>query len=151
MKEVMILIFGCILGFISSYAMLKIQMSQDKRNIAQGFFIEISSLEKTIENYAKVFSVPGPGAGQVKIEQPLYNDGLFFAYRKEVFAFDKDLSKLLFEFYTSLLTAERDRQVDESDLFFGLANDEMKNSIKKANELLPKLKELLLLATRKRI
>jgi len=47
--------------------------------------------------------------------------------------------------------AERDRQVDESDLFFGLANDEMKNSIKKADELLPKLKELLLLATRKRI
>ena len=147
MREIYILILGAIIGgiigFISSYAMWKVQINQNKRNIAQGFFIEISSLEKTLENYAKVFNVPGPGDGLVKIEQPLYGDGLFFAYRKEVFVLDKDLSKLLFEFYTSILTAERDRQVDKSDMFFKQANDEMKNSIKKANELLPKLKELL--------
>lgn len=147
MKEIYILILGAIIGgiigFVSSYAMWKIQINQNMRNIAQGFYIEISSLEKTLENYAKVFSVPSPGAGPVKIEQPLYKDGFFFAYRKELFAFDKNLSKLLFEFYTSLLTAERDRQIDKSDMFFIQANDEMKNSIKKANELLPELKKLL--------
>jgi hypothetical protein len=147
MGEIYILILGAviggIIGFISSYSMWKVQINQNKKNIAQGFFVEISSLEKMLETYAKVFNVPGPGGGLVKIEQPLYNDGLFFAYRKELFAFDENLSKLLFEFYSSILTAERDRQVDKSDMFFKQANHEMKNSIQKANELLPKLKKLL--------
>jgi hypothetical protein len=147
MEKVIILILGTliggIIGFISSYTMWKVQINQNKRNIAQGFYLEISSFENTIEQYAKVFDTPGPGAGLVKIEQPVYDDGLFFACRKEIFAFNKDLSKILFNFYTYLLTAEKDRQVDKSDMFFEQANDEMKNSIKKANELLPKLKELL--------
>lgn len=147
MREIYILILGTIIGgiigFIFSYAMWKVQINQNKRNIAQGFFLEISSLAEMIKTYANVFSNPGPGAGLVKIEQPLYNDGLFLAYRKELFAFDKDLSKLLFEFYTSLLTAERDRQVDKSNIFFKQANDEMKKSIKKVNALLPRLKKLL--------
>ena len=143
MREINILILGAviggIIGFISSYAMWKVQINQDKRNIAQGLHTEISSLEGTIKLYAGAFEK----GGLFKIDQPFYGDGLFFAYRKEIFAFNKDLSKLIFEFYTYLLLAERDRQVDKSDQFFKQAYDEMKNSIKNANNLLPKLKELL--------
>jgi len=147
MQEIYILILGAIIGgiigFTSSYAMWKVQLNRNNKNIAQGFFVEISSLEEMLKAYANMFSNPGPGDSPVKIEQPLYNDGLFFAYRKELFAFEKDLSKLLFEFYASLLTAEKYRQVDKSNIFFQQLNSEMKNSIKKANELLPELKKLL--------
>ncbi|MFZ2071468.1 MAG: hypothetical protein WAV32_07740 [Halobacteriota archaeon] len=135
-KEIMTLILGTviggIIGFMFSYIMWKVQIKYNKKNIAQGLYLEISSLEKTIELYAKAFDTPGPGAALVKIDQPFYGDGLFFACRKEIFGFNQDLSKNLFEFYTYLLTAERDRQVDNSDQFFKQANDEMKNSIKKS-------------------
>lgn len=136
-------VIGGIIGFTSSYFMWKIQMSYKKRNIAHGFYLEISSLEKTIELYAKAFEAPGPGAGLVKIDQPFYNDGLFFALRKEISGFNQDLSKRLFEFYTCLLTADRARQVASSDQFFKQANDEMKNSIKESYNLLPNLKKSL--------
>jgi len=147
MEKIALLIVGALLGgiigFISSYSMWKVQMNQNKANIAQGFYLEISSMENTIEQYAKVFIAPGLGAGPVKIEQPFYSNGLFFDCRKEIFSFYKDLSKTIFEFYTCLLVAERDRQIGKTDKFFVPANDEMKNSIKKAHELLPKLKALL--------
>lgn len=147
MEKIIILILGAVIGgiiaFISAYTMWKVQIKYNKRNIAQGFYAEISSLERTIELYAEVFDNPGSGTGLVKINHPFYGDGLFFALRKEIFAFNKDLSKLLFEFYSYLLTAERDRQIDNSDLFFEPANEEMKNSIKKAYNLLPELKKLL--------
>jgi len=45
--------------------------------------------------------------------------------------------------HLGLHTAERDRQIDNSDQFFKQANEEMKNSIKEAYNLLPKLKKLL--------
>ncbi len=145
MENIIILILGAviggIIGFISSYTMWKIQIKQNKKNIAQGFYTEISSLEKKIELYAKAFSNPGPGAGLVKIDQPFYADGLFHACRKEVFVLNKDLAKIIFEFYTHLLTAERDRKIDKSDLFFKLANEEMKKSIIAAYDLLPNLKK----------
>ena len=147
MENIIILILGAviggIIGFISSYTMWKVQTNQNKRNIAQGFYTEISSLETTIELYAKAFGAPGPGAGLVKIDKPFYCDGLFSACRKEIFALNKDLAKNLFEFYTYLLTAERDRKTDKSDQFFKQANEEMKKLIIDAYNLLPKLKKLL--------
>jgi len=146
-KEIILLIFGAIIGgiigFMSSYSIWKFQIKYDKKNIAQGFYLEISSLEKTIELYAKAFSNPGPGAGLVEILQSIYGDGLFFTWRKEMFGFNQNLSKNLFDFYNNLLTAERNRRVDKSNQFFRQANDEMKDSIKKAYILLPNLKELL--------
>ena len=147
MEKIIILILGAviggIIGVLSSYIMVKVQIKHNKRNITQGLYVEISSLERRIKRYAEAFGTPGPGAGPVKIAHPLYGDGLFFAFRKEIFVFNKVLSKLLFEFYNYLLTAERDRQIDTSDQFFKPANEEMKNSIKEAYNLLPELKKLL--------
>jgi len=142
-KGIILLLLGTVIGFMSSYIMWKVQIKYNKKNIAQGFYLEISSLEKTIELYANAFKNPGPGAGQVEILQPFYGDGLFFTFRKEMFGFNQNLSKNLFDFYNNLLAAERDRRVDKSNQFFRQANDEMKDSIKKAYILLPNLKELL--------
>jgi len=132
-------VIGGIIGFTSSYLMWKVQLKYNKSKVAQGFYLEISSLEKMIKLFAKAFDRAGP----VEIGQPFYSDGLFFACRKEIFGFNRDLSKRLFEFYTYLLTAEKDRRIRNSNDFFKQANDEMKSSIKKAHNLLPRLKELL--------
>ena len=149
-EKIMLLILSAVIGgiiggFISSYFMWKVQIKYNNRNIAQGFYLEISSLEKMIELFANASDTPGPGTGMAKIDQPfyIYSDGLFFTFRKEISGFNRDLSKSLFEFYTYLLTAEKDRRIPNSNVFFKQANDEMKSSIKKAYNLLPKLKELL--------
>jgi hypothetical protein len=136
-------VVGAIIGFASSYSMWKVQIKHNRKNVAKGFYLEISSLEKKIELFARAFDTPGPGAGPVEIKQPFYSDGLFFAFRKEIFGFNQDLSEGLFEFYNCLLTADKDRKVAPSDQFFKPANEAMKSSIKKAYNLLPNLKELL--------
>jgi len=136
-------VIGGIIGFISSYLMWKFQLKHNERNIAQGFFTEISSLERKIELYAKAFTSSGPGTASIKIDQPFYEDGLFLACRKEVFVLNKGLSKIIFEFYTYLLTAEKDRKIDPSNYFFQPANEEMKKSIIDAYNLLPNLKKEL--------
>ena len=134
---------GAIIGFASSYFMWKVQIKHNRKTVAKGFYLEISSLEEHIERFARLFDAPGPGAGLVEIKQPFYSDGLFFVFRKEIFGFNQDLSEGLFEFYNCLLTADKNRKVAHSDQFFTLANDAMKSSIKKAYNLLPNLKELL--------
>lgn len=143
-------VIGGTIGFISSYFMWKTQIKYNNRNIAKGLHMEISSLERTLKLYADLFSgvTPPPPQSEtddpVEIRDPFYTqDSLFFVFRKEMSSFNLDLSKSLFEFYTYLLTAEKDRKIDKSDWFFNPANDEMKNCIIKAYELLPSLKELL--------
>ena len=42
-------IIGGFIGFISSYFIWKMQVKHNKKNIAKGFYIEISSLERTLE------------------------------------------------------------------------------------------------------
>ena len=100
-------------------------------------------MEKTLELFATAFSSPGPGAGLVEIEQSFYDDGLFFACRKEIFSFNKQLAKTTYEFYTYLLAAEKARKVDKSNQLFKTANEAMKEAIKDAYKLMPGLKELL--------
>lgn len=143
-------VIGGVIGIFSSYVMWKTQIKYDKKNITRGFYLEISSLENRLKLFADVFSGVTPPPTQhktddpVEIHDPLYaDDGLFFVFRKEMFSFSSDLSKSLFEFYSYLLTAEKDRKIAKSDMFFRPANDEMKNCIVKAHKLLPSLKELL--------
>lgn len=143
-------VIGGVIGFLSSYFMWKTQIKYDKKNITRGFYLEIYSLENRLKLFADVFSGVTPLPPQhktddlVEIPEPLYaDDGLFFVFRKEMFSFSSDLSKSLFEFYTYLLTAEKDRKIAKSDMFFKPANDEMKNCIVEAHKLLPSLKELL--------
>ena len=143
-------VIGGVIGFLSSYFMWNAQLKRDKKNIALGFYMEISSLEKTLKLYADVFDGVTPPPPQFKPDDPVdvpdsfyTNDGLFFVFRKEMSSFNRDLSKSLFEFYTYLLTAEKNRKIDKSDMFFRSANDEMKNCIIKAYKLLPSLMELL--------
>ena len=133
------IVIGGIIGFFSSYLMWRVQLKYNKSRVAHGFYLEISSLEKPIGLYAKAFDSPGP----VEIGQPFYSDGLFFVFCKEIFAFKRDLSKRLFEFYNCLLRADEARRVAPSNPFFKPANDAMKDYIKEAYALLPNLKELL--------
>lgn len=144
----MLVILGALIaagiGFATYYLMWRIQVAYDKSKVAQGFYLEISSLEKTIKLYATAFGSPPPGgAGPVRIDQPFYSDGLFFTFRKEIFGFNRDLLKILLEFYNCLLEADRCRQIVPPSPFSGPANDAMKSKIMEAYTLLPKLKELL--------
>lgn len=171
-EKVVLLIVGAVvggsIGFASSYLMWRIQKKYSRKNIAQGFFLEISSLEETIALYVGAFNAPGPGAGVVSIDQSLYNDGLFYVLRKEIFNFKQKLSKKILDFYSHLLTAEELRRhindcilefketqkglppksITEADLsqidsLIAIKNKKLKSAITEAYTLLPNLKELL--------
>lgn len=144
--EVIFVIIGGIIGFASSYFMWKVQTRYEQKNVARALHLELSSLEERLKAFAVAFRNPPPGFNRdtpLKINQPFYTEGLFFAFRKEISSFNKELSNSLFQFYTYLLRAEEFRQVGEADISFKLLNNAMKDYIVKAYHLLPDLKKLL--------
>lgn len=147
LTTVLALVIGGVIGFYSSYLMWTVQMKHDREKIARAFYAEISSLETTLKAYSGLFTKDINGVSghttPIEIKQPFYSNGIFFDLRKEIFSFNPESSKDLFEFYMHLLRAEEFRQIDHSNVLFKPLNTEMKMNIVKAYELLPHLKELL--------
>ena len=144
--EVIFVIIGGIIGFASSYFMWKVQTRYEQENVARALYLELSSLEEQLKAFTGAFMNPPPGSNRdtpAIINQPFYNEGLFFSFRKEISSFNEELSNSLFQFYMLLLRAEEFRQVDKTDMFFGPLNKAMKDNIIKAYDLLPDLKKLL--------
>lgn len=144
--EVIFVIIGGIIGFVSSYFVWKVQTRYEQKNVARALYMELSSLEDRLHTFAGVFMNPPSGIDRdapMKINQPFYTEGLFFSFRKEISSFNKELSNSLFQFYMYLLTAEQFRQVGETDMFFQQLNNAMKDNIVKVYRLLPDLKKLL--------
>jgi hypothetical protein len=141
--KLLFLAIGAIIGFGSSLLTWRVQEQHHEKTLARGLLSEVSSMEPTLHLYAKTFDNPGPGAGKIRIDQPLYVEGLYEQAGKDIFALDPETARLVFDFYTALRTAERDRTVDESSMFFAPANEEMKKSILQATAILPELKGAL--------
>nr|HDN01161.1 hypothetical protein [Deltaproteobacteria bacterium] len=93
---------GGLIGFLSARAIWKAQEAQRRRNVAQGLLLELNSMEKMLTGWANVLG----GANKVKIDPPLYPPAwLYHVLQKEIFAFDQNLSRSLFQFHMRVLEA----------------------------------------------
>lgn len=133
-------IAGGLIGYLSARAMWGLQRKQQRQNIANGFLIEVTSMEKMLTGWSNILSQPG----RVRIDTPLYSaSGLFHVLQREVFSFDPALSKSLFEFYTRILEAERLRTYASEDPRYPLLQQGAAAALKAAVGQLHDLQQLL--------
>jgi predicted ribosomally synthesized peptide with SipW-like signal peptide len=99
---------------INNKEMLKIQENNERKFIAQGIYSEISQIE--IDNQRGVNLVKSTVQNNTALPIPYIltsaypQSGLFYVYGKDIFKFDGDLPKLLYEYYFNVLILEQDRQ-----------------------------------------
>lgn len=132
---------GGLIGFLSARAIWKSQESRRRRNVAQGLLLELNSMEKMLTGWANVLG----GPNRVKIDSPLYPPtGLYHVLQKEIFAFDQNLSRSLFQFYMRVLEAEGIRSYLPTDPRYSVLQESAHAALRAAVDQLADLKALLL-------
>jgi len=131
---------GGLIGFLSARAMWRAQERQRLRNVATGFLLEISALEKMLTGYANMLS----GPGLFKVDTPIYPPtGLYRTLQREVFSFDPALSQSLFQFYLRVMEAEQLRTMDPRDPRYGIMQEGAGAALRSAVSQLPALRKAL--------
>ena len=159
-----LLIIGVILGALAS-GIVQWKVSQDEneaelRNIAQALYIDVSGVEDAF-NYSLSHSASKPNYIHVLDDFHYYdNNGLYYAFVKDVSGFDSEISADIYEFYAFVIAVENmqenllaitNKRLDEgnvTDYDFICANKIMKtlcaampDGIKKANNVKRELRE----------
>ncbi|MFH0967085.1 MAG: hypothetical protein V1862_05330 [Methanobacteriota archaeon] len=114
--QILILVLGVLIGasgyLINSLFLWNTSVNKDKSDIAEGLYLDISWLEDYLISTNQEF-LANPDEKYIFVHvTPLYPDnGLYFAYQRDIFKMDRDLAKDTFTFYNHLLSAERDRSL----------------------------------------
>jgi hypothetical protein len=112
--EILILVMGIIIGggfYLSNSLFLwHTSVNKDKSDIAEGLYLDISSIENYLVTADREF-LANPGGRYIFVQStPLYPDnGLYFAYLRDIPTLDRKVAQDTFTFYNHLLSAERDR------------------------------------------
>jgi hypothetical protein len=87
-------------------------MNKDKSDIAEGIYLDVSSVEDYLVAVDREF-LANPGEKYIFVQgTPLYPDnGLYFAYQRDISRMDRKIALDTFTFYNHLLSAERDRNL----------------------------------------
>jgi hypothetical protein len=116
--QIIILILGVIIGATGSLAnsliLWNATMMKEKSDIAEGLYLDVSSLQASLGVADQEFEGPGDGCDNDIFVQsnPLYPDnGLYFSIQKDIPKLDRKISRDTFSFYEHLLAAERDRRL----------------------------------------
>jgi hypothetical protein len=120
-------ILGCLIagliGLLATFLLWERQKKYRRSQIARGFIIEIEMMEKKIENFVEYWRnnkqmpitdvyhflrVIKQFKSEINEIRPIYpKDGFFYIFQRDIFIFEKELSKALLEFYQNLITAEK--------------------------------------------
>lgn len=112
--EIIILILGILIGasgyLANSLILYNTSVNQDRSDIAEGLYFDISSLEDHLVATDREF-LANPGDKNIFVQgYPLYpENGLYFVYQRDISHLNRKLAQDTFTFYTHLLAAERDR------------------------------------------
>jgi len=112
--QILILMFGVLIGasgyLVNSLFLWNTSVNKDRSDIAEGLYIDISSLEEELITADREFLV-NPGDTNIFVQgTPFYPDnGLYFAYQRDISKMDRKIAEDTFTFYSHLLSAERDR------------------------------------------
>jgi hypothetical protein len=112
--EIIILVIGVLIGasgyLINSMYLWNTSVNKDKSDIAEGLYFDISSLQDYLIATDKEF-LANPDDNNIFIQgTPFYQqNGLYFAYQRDIPRLDRKIAQDTFTFYSHLMAAERDR------------------------------------------
>jgi hypothetical protein len=115
-KDIIILTLGVLIGasgyLANSLFLYYTSVNNDKGDIAEGLFLDVSFLNDTLVATDQEF-LANPGDRYIFVQAtPLYQDnGLYFASQRDVPKLDRKVSLDTVTFYNHLLNAEHDRSL----------------------------------------
>jgi hypothetical protein len=114
--QILILVLGVLIGasgyLANSLILWNTSVNKDKSDIAEGIYLDISSIEDYLVSADQEF-LANPDDKYIFIQAtPFYRDnGLYFAYQRDIPRMDRKIAEDTFTFYNHLLSAERDRNL----------------------------------------
>ena len=114
--QIMILIIGVLIGgglyLTNSLLLWNMSVNKEKSDIAVGLNLDVSSLEDYLVAADREF-LANPSDKYIFVQAtPLYPDnGLYFAYQRDIPKMDRKVTVDTFTFYNHVLSAERDRNL----------------------------------------
>jgi len=112
--QILILILGVLIGgslyLTNSLFLWNASVNKDKSDVAEGLYLDVSSIEDYLVAADREF-LANPDDKYIFVQgTPLYPDnGLYFAYQRDISKMDRKIAQNTFTFYNHLLSAERDR------------------------------------------
>jgi hypothetical protein len=114
--QIFILMLGVLIGasgyLANSLFLWNTSVNKDKSDIAEGLYLDISSIEDYLVAADREF-LANPDDQYIFVQAtPLYpENGLYFAYQRDISRLDRKIAQDTFTFYNHLLSAERDRNL----------------------------------------
>ena len=114
--QIIILIVGVIIGgglyLSNSLFLYGTSVNKDKSEVSEGLYFDVSSIENYLVAADREF-LANPGESYIFVQAtPLYPDnGLYYAYQRDIPKMDQKNAQDTFTFYSHLLSAERDRNL----------------------------------------
>ncbi|MEN6318720.1 MAG: hypothetical protein ABFD82_08205 [Syntrophaceae bacterium] len=114
--QIIILMLGVLIGasgyLANSLILYNTSMNKDRSEIAEGLFLDVSSIENYLVDADKGF-LANPDSKYIYVQAtPLYPDnGLYYSYQRDIPKMDRKIANDTFTFYNHLLSAERDRDL----------------------------------------
>ena len=112
--QIFILMLGVLIGasgyLANSLFLWNTSVNKDKSDIAEGLYLDVTSIEDYLVAADREF-LANPDDKYIFVQAtPLYPDnGLYFAYQRDISRMDRKIALDTFTFYNHLLSAERDR------------------------------------------
>jgi hypothetical protein len=112
-SQIVILILGVLIGggiyLTNSLFLWNASVEKERSDVAEGLYIDVSSFEDYLIEADREFLVNDEKYIFVQ-GTPIYPDnGLYFAYQRDISKMDRKIAQDTFTFYSHLLAAERDR------------------------------------------
>lgn len=114
--EIMVLIIGVIIGgglyLANSLILYNMSMNKERTDIAESLYLDVSSFGDYLIAIDREF-LANPSDAYIFVQQtPIYPDnGLYFAFQRDISKMDRKVAQDTFTFYYHLLAAERGRNL----------------------------------------
>jgi hypothetical protein len=115
-EQIFILIIGVLIGssiyLANSLFLWNATVNKEKSDIAEGLYLDVASIEDYLVAADQQF-LANPDDQYIFVQgTPLYpNNGLYYAYQRDISKLDRKTGQDTFTFYNHLLSAERDRNL----------------------------------------
>jgi hypothetical protein len=115
-NDLYILALGVIIGggiyLANSLILYTMTMNKDKSDVAEGLYLDISSLEDHLIATDREF-LANPDSNYIYVQAtPLYfSNGVYFSYQRDIPTMNRKIAQDTFTFYNHLLAAEGDRSL----------------------------------------